>query len=330
MKTYFRWVGVAIVAAVAAGLVGSAHAQVNPRDVPLASQPQQRFDGGQDIQPIFEGWTRRDDGGYLFHFGYLNRNYREQPSISVGPDNYFSPGDEDRGQPTHFYPRTQTLPVHDADAGRHRSQSRGRRHLVGDRARQRAAGLRVAATGVGDRREHHHVELAHRIRTPAGAVVRQPAAGGGGVGERRTGRRRRGAHPDGGDSRRRVAVGAAAASAAHASSHPDSSGRHAAGARQHPLVREAAPAAQRSLAALDRLPRPGRRRFRAGRFPALRRGAGTRAGGRRRVDRADLVRQSGDAHRRRRLDLGDLRGDRHVRLARHLHAAGPGRPTRCS
>ena len=107
MRTYSRWVVSAAVAALAVGAVGAAHAQVNPRDVPLASQPQQRFDGGQDIQPIFEGWTRNDDGSYLFHFGYLNRNYREQPSIPVGPDNYFSPGDEDRGQPTYFYPRTQ-------------------------------------------------------------------------------------------------------------------------------------------------------------------------------------------------------------------------------
>ena len=108
MRTHSgRAIAAAAVAVLALGAVDAARAQVNPRDVPLASQPQQRFDGGQDIQPIFEGWTRNDDGSYLFHFGYLNRNYREQPSIPVGPDNHFSPGDEDRGQPTHFYPRTQ-------------------------------------------------------------------------------------------------------------------------------------------------------------------------------------------------------------------------------
>ena len=120
MRTHFRWVIAATVTALAVGVAGAAHAQVNPRDVPIASQPQQRFDGGQDIQPIFEGWTRNDDGSYLFHFGYLNRNYREQPSIPVGRDNYFSPGDEDRGQPTYFYPRTQryqfTVPM-PADTG---------------------------------------------------------------------------------------------------------------------------------------------------------------------------------------------------------------------
>src|SRR4029079_8359771 len=40
-----------------------------------------------------------------FVFGYLNRNYEEQPEIPVGAANIFSPGVPDRGQPTHFYPR---------------------------------------------------------------------------------------------------------------------------------------------------------------------------------------------------------------------------------
>ena len=40
------------------------------------------------------------------HFGYLNRNHREQPNVPIGPNNYFSPGDQDREQPTYFYPRT--------------------------------------------------------------------------------------------------------------------------------------------------------------------------------------------------------------------------------
>jgi hypothetical protein len=81
-------------------------AQINSRDVPVVTQPQQRFDRGQDIQPIFEGWTSNDDGSYLFHFGYLNRNYAERPQVPVGEANFFSPGDPDRGQPTYFYPRT--------------------------------------------------------------------------------------------------------------------------------------------------------------------------------------------------------------------------------
>tara|TARA_B100001123_G_scaffold359580_1_gene415128 strand:- start:465 stop:1442 length:978 start_codon:yes stop_codon:yes gene_type:complete len=81
-------------------------AQINSRDVPVVTQPQQRFNSGQDIQPIFEGWTRNEDGSYSFLFGYLNRNYAERPEIPVGEDNFFSPGEPDRGQPTYFYPRT--------------------------------------------------------------------------------------------------------------------------------------------------------------------------------------------------------------------------------
>ena len=89
------------------GGAGWAAVQVNPRDVPLVAQPQQRFDAGQDVQPIYEGWIRNDDGSFTLHFGYLNRNYREQPSIPIGSNNFFSPETQDRGQPTYFYPRTQ-------------------------------------------------------------------------------------------------------------------------------------------------------------------------------------------------------------------------------
>src|ERR1700730_8301096 len=38
-------------------------------------------------------------------FGYLNRNWEEQPDVPIGPNNNVEPGDPDRGQPTHFYPR---------------------------------------------------------------------------------------------------------------------------------------------------------------------------------------------------------------------------------
>ena len=88
------------------GLVPPVVAQVNRRDVPIVTQPQQRFDSGQDIQPIFEGWTRNEDGSFNFLFGYLNRNYRERPHVPTGENNFFSPGEPDRGQPTYFYPRT--------------------------------------------------------------------------------------------------------------------------------------------------------------------------------------------------------------------------------
>jgi hypothetical protein len=65
-----------------------------------------RYNIGQDVQPIFEGWSHAPDGSINMHFGYLNRNYVEMPTIPVGPNNIIEPGDPDRGQPTFFYPRT--------------------------------------------------------------------------------------------------------------------------------------------------------------------------------------------------------------------------------
>ena len=68
---------------------------------------QERWNRGQNVQPVFEGWERNDDGSFTMVFGYLNRNYEEQPIIPVGPNNRFEPGSADRGQPTHFYNRRQ-------------------------------------------------------------------------------------------------------------------------------------------------------------------------------------------------------------------------------
>ena len=72
-----------------------------------AASAQERWSRGQNVQPVFEGWERNDDGSFTMVFGYLNRNYEEQPIIPVGPDNFFEPGPADRGQPTHFYNRRQ-------------------------------------------------------------------------------------------------------------------------------------------------------------------------------------------------------------------------------
>lgn len=72
-----------------------------------AQQPQ--HDRGQNVQPAYEGWDRNPDGTYNLYFGYFNRNWEEEPDIPVGPNNAFSPGSLDRGQPTHFYPRRQML-----------------------------------------------------------------------------------------------------------------------------------------------------------------------------------------------------------------------------
>ena len=67
-----------------------------------------KYNSGQNVQPIFHGWSRNPGGGFTMHFGYLNRNYVEELHVPVGPDNVIAPGGADgvdRGQPTFFYPR---------------------------------------------------------------------------------------------------------------------------------------------------------------------------------------------------------------------------------
>ncbi len=63
------------------------------------------YNKGQPVIPAFEGWDRNPDGSFNLIFGYMNRNWEEQPTIPVGMDNWFGPGEMDRGQPTHFMPR---------------------------------------------------------------------------------------------------------------------------------------------------------------------------------------------------------------------------------
>jgi len=64
-----------------------------------------RYSSGQGVQPIFEGWSKNDDGTFQMHFGYVNRNYVEEVSVPLGPQNNIEPGGPDQGQPTYFYPR---------------------------------------------------------------------------------------------------------------------------------------------------------------------------------------------------------------------------------
>ncbi len=63
------------------------------------------YSSGQSLSPGFEGWEVDADGSRWFVFGYMNRNWDEEPDIPVGPDNTMSPGGPDLGQPTHFLPR---------------------------------------------------------------------------------------------------------------------------------------------------------------------------------------------------------------------------------
>ncbi len=76
----------------AAGVVQIASAQLSYRS-------------GAEIEPGYEGWHENEDGTFSFMFGYMNENWEEQPDIPVGDNNFFTPGDTDRGQPTHFQPR---------------------------------------------------------------------------------------------------------------------------------------------------------------------------------------------------------------------------------
>lgn len=63
------------------------------------------FTSGQNVSPAFEGWEQLPDGTRYFVFGYMNRNWKEEIDVAVGPDNGFNVGGADQGQPTHFLPR---------------------------------------------------------------------------------------------------------------------------------------------------------------------------------------------------------------------------------
>jgi len=63
------------------------------------------YNSGQGVAPAYEGWEETVDGVKYFLFGYMNRNWEEEIDLAVGPQNAFSPGASDLGQPTHFLPR---------------------------------------------------------------------------------------------------------------------------------------------------------------------------------------------------------------------------------
>lgn len=68
---------------------------------------QLKYDTGQTIQPIFQGWSRNEDGSFEMHFGYLNRNYTEELHIPIGADNFIDMAglDNIQTQPTYFHTR---------------------------------------------------------------------------------------------------------------------------------------------------------------------------------------------------------------------------------
>jgi hypothetical protein len=66
---------------------------------------QLQFLSGQNVAPYFEGWEQNPDGSFSMVFGYLNRNYREELNIPLGPNNVIEPAGLPQPQPTYFYPR---------------------------------------------------------------------------------------------------------------------------------------------------------------------------------------------------------------------------------
>ena len=128
----------------------------------------------QNVQPVFEGWERNPDGSFNMVFGYLNRNYEEQPVIPVGANNFLEPGEADRGQPTHFYPRRQQFVFKvrvPADWGR-----QGPR-LDRDAQRPHRQGVRVAVARMGDQPRRLPPEPGRRLGGRATwTIIRRPSA----------------------------------------------------------------------------------------------------------------------------------------------------------
>lgn len=93
MPSRIRKASGAIGIALAATVVGAAMAQ------------QLQYLSGQNVAPYFEGWEQNPDGSFNMVFGYLNRNYREELNIPLGPENIIEPAELPQSQPTYFYPR---------------------------------------------------------------------------------------------------------------------------------------------------------------------------------------------------------------------------------
>lgn len=93
----------ALVSLAVCALAGSLGVNAQPPAPTYISQT--KFNTGQDVVPVYEGWLKNSDGTFTFVFGYFNRNWKEELVIPAGPDNRLEPGPVDRGQPTYFLPR---------------------------------------------------------------------------------------------------------------------------------------------------------------------------------------------------------------------------------
>lgn len=72
---------------------------------PFAVYADNKYLTGEYIEPAYEGWRENPDGTFTLIFGYMNENWIEELDVPVGEENFFSPGESDRGQPTHYLPR---------------------------------------------------------------------------------------------------------------------------------------------------------------------------------------------------------------------------------
>jgi len=86
-----------------------------------APRPDSLTRGGQIVSPAYEGWRQNEDGSFSMLFGYMNANCCRS-SMFDWPRQQHRAGGPDQGQPTHFYPRRQSVPVHDPRAEGSRQQ----------------------------------------------------------------------------------------------------------------------------------------------------------------------------------------------------------------
>ena len=57
------------------------------------------YTSGENVSPGYEGWEEDPDGSRWFVFGYMNRNWEEEPVVAIGTDNNIQPGGPDLGTP---------------------------------------------------------------------------------------------------------------------------------------------------------------------------------------------------------------------------------------
>ena len=139
-----------------------------------SAHAQMRYARGQNVAPAFEGWERNPDGTINMVFGYLNRNYEEEVDIPIGPNNRVDLGGDDRGQPTHFYPRRQRFVFKVAGASRLGQEPQGAVDAHLPRAHRRGEGMAPAGMGAEPRgvlREQRRRRA--RRRQPASVHHRQ-------------------------------------------------------------------------------------------------------------------------------------------------------------